>query len=145
MNITLETIEAGIALIVFLSVAIERGVELFRPLFLKIADAEWQSVVKIALAMILGILVAALLRLDFLTTVGIPMFGVWAGYVAAGVLASAGSAPWHALLEWLKTLKNDTKTVTTTLNVADKETVQKVTEVSSLSTTPVEPVPPVSQ
>lgn len=138
MNITLETIEAAVAIVIFVALAVERGVAIARPLTLKIKDLEWQASAKIVLAIVLGILVAALLRLDFLTTVGIPLFGAWAGYVAAGVLASAGASPWHALLEWLKTLKNDTKTTTTTVEGADA-TVQPVvvktteTEVSSLA------------
>jgi hypothetical protein len=101
---TLETIGIVLTVVAMLAASVERGVELFRPLLMKINNLDVQNAAKIGVAVVLGILVAALLRLDILATVGIS-YSPWAGYVAAGVLASAGASPWHALLEWLKTLQ----------------------------------------
>ena len=103
---TIEMIQSVLVVLVFLALAVERGVELFRPLFSKIPEAGyWQATVKIAIAMTLGVFLSALLRLDILAMLGLTLAPA-AGYVAAGVLASAGASPWHALLEWLKSIKD---------------------------------------
>jgi hypothetical protein len=90
--------------VALLAASVERGVELFRPLILKIKDVQIQGVVKIAAAALLGFGLSALLRIDVLAILGIS-FNPVVGYLAAGVLASAGASPWHAILEWLKQTK----------------------------------------
>ena len=104
--INLESVLAVLTVVAFLAAAVERGVELFRPLLLKIIDENIQNAVKVAVAIVLGVALAALIRIDALAMLGIT-FNPWAGYVAAGVLASAGASPWHALLEWLKSIKRE--------------------------------------
>jgi predicted Co/Zn/Cd cation transporter (cation efflux family) len=104
MNIDLAMIQIVIAAIVMLAVAVERGVELFRPLLMKIKTVEWQNDAKLGAAILLGFGLSALLRLDILAMLGFT-FPPLAGYAAAAFLASAGASPWHAILEWLKTIK----------------------------------------
>ena len=103
---TIEMIQSVLVVLVFLALAVERGVELFRPIFSKIPEVTyWQATVKISISILLGVFVSALLRLDILAMLGLSLSPA-AGYVAAGVLASAGASPWHALLEWLKSIKD---------------------------------------
>lgn len=102
--ITIESIELALVAVITLAAMVERGVELVRPLILKIADIQAQNVVKIAAAVVIGFGTAALLQINVLGILGLAVPPV-AGYAAAGVLASAGASPWHALLEWLKTIK----------------------------------------
>lgn len=104
MNINLETLYVVIVAIAFLAACVERGVELFRPLLLKVKDAEWQNVAKLGAAILLGFGLAFLIRLDVLAMLGFT-FPPVAGYAAAGLLASGGASLWHSVLEWLKTIK----------------------------------------
>lgn len=104
MNITPEVLEGLITAVIILALSTERGIELVKPLFLKIADPNWQKVAKIGAASVLGFAVSALVKFDPLAQLGFNL-SPWAGYAAAGLLASAGASPWHALLEWLKTIK----------------------------------------
>lgn len=104
MSITLEMVIAVITVIGMLAGAVERGVELFRPLWLKITDQVWQNSAKLAAAIVLGIAVAFLLKIDPLQMLGFA-YPAWVGFVVAGFLASGGASGWHAILEWLKTIK----------------------------------------
>jgi hypothetical protein len=101
---TLETVIALVTVIGTLAVAVERGIELFRPLWVKITDELWQNVAKLAAAILLGFGVAALLGINPFAILGLPYPPV-AGYAFAGFLASGGASSWHAILEWLKTIK----------------------------------------
>lgn len=101
----LEGLKLFVVSVIVVALAVERGVELFRPLFAKISEPNLQNSAKIGIAIVLGLFVAALLQIDVLAMLGLNV-PVWGSYAAAGVLASAGAAPWHALLEWLKTLKD---------------------------------------
>jgi len=104
MNINLENVKFVLVAIVMLATAVERGIELFRPWLLKIKVIEWQNVVKLGAAIVLGFCLSALIKLDVLAMLGLTYPPV-AGYAAAGVLASAGASTWHAVLEWLKTIR----------------------------------------
>ena len=100
---TLESIVVVLTAIALLAASIERGIELFRPFFNKIKNVDWQNVAKLGAAILLGFGLAFLIRLDILAMLGFT-FAPIAGYITAGLLASAGASPWHALLEWLKTI-----------------------------------------
>jgi hypothetical protein len=104
MKITIEMVITVIGLIALLAATVERGVELFKPGLNKISDEEWRKVAKLGAAILLGFGLAFLVRLDVLALLGFTFHPV-AGYVTAGILASAGASPWHAILEWLKTIK----------------------------------------
>lgn len=101
---TLETVIALVTVIGTLAVAVERGVELFRPLWLKIQDPEWQNVAKLCAAIVLGSAVAALINVNVFAILSMPYPPI-AGFIFAGLLASGGASSWHAILEWLKTIK----------------------------------------
>jgi hypothetical protein len=104
MKITLDLILSIVVLLAALSAVVERGVLLFRPLFLKIKDAEWQNVAKLGAAILLGFGLAFLVRLDVLAMLGF-VFAPAAGYAITGILLSFGASFWHPILEWLKTIK----------------------------------------
>ena len=106
--INLESVGSVVALVAMLATGVERGVEMFRPGFIKITNTYWQNSVKIGLAIILGVAVAALTNLDIAAMLGLKL-SPWAGYASAGVLASAGAAPWHAFLEWIKSIRKPTE------------------------------------
>lgn len=101
---TLEMVIGLVTVIAMLAAAVERGVELFRPLWLKITDQVWQNVAKLSAAIVLGTAVAALLNIDPFALLKLP-YPPLAGWVFAGFLASGGASSWHAILEWLKTIK----------------------------------------
>lgn len=104
MDINLEMIKTAIAAVIMLAIAVERGVQLFKPLFLKITDENWQDVAKLGAAILLGFVLAFLIRVDTLTMLGFN-FAPVAGYAVAGLLASGGASVWHDILEWLETIK----------------------------------------
>lgn len=104
MNINLQSVYVVLTAIAMLAAVVERGVELFRPLLMRIKAAEWQNAAKLGAAILLGLGLAFLIRLDVLAMLGFT-FPPAAGYAAAGILASTGASAWHAVLEWLKTIK----------------------------------------
>jgi len=104
MEITLENVIAVVTVISLLAGFVERGVELFRPLWMKITVPVWQNTAKMGAAIILGFGLSFLLKLDPFAMLGLPIMPVW-GYLFAGSLASSGASGWHAILEWLKTIK----------------------------------------
>lgn len=104
MSITLEMVIAVLTIIAMLATAVERGVELFRPLWVKITNQEWQNVAKLAAAIVLGCGVAFLLKINPFVMLGLP-YPEYTGWIFAGFLASGGASGWHAILEWLKTIK----------------------------------------
>jgi len=104
MNINLESVYVVLTAIAMLAAAVERGVELLRPLLTRIKAADWQSVAKLSAAIVIGFGLSFLIRLDVLAMLGFA-FPPAAGYAAAGVLASSGASAWHGVLEWLKTIK----------------------------------------
>lgn len=102
---TLETLISVLAVLAALAAFVERGVELVKPILEKlIKDGAWLISAKVLLASLVGFGLAALLRIDPLAMIGVSVSPV-IGYAAAGVLASAGASPFHAILEWLKTIK----------------------------------------
>ncbi len=102
---TIQILIVVLTAIALLAASVERGIELFKPLLNQIKSPDWQNVAKLGAAILLGFGLAALIRLDILAMLGFT-FAPVAGYLAAGILASAGASPWHAFLEWLKTIKN---------------------------------------
>jgi hypothetical protein len=100
---TIENLTLVLTAVALLAASVERGIELFRPVIEKLSTS-WQHVVKIGGAILIGFGLAALLRVDVLAMLGVSFYPV-AGYLLAGVLASAGASPWHAVLEWLKQTK----------------------------------------
>lgn len=104
MNITLEMVIAVLTVIAMLATAVERGVELFRPLWNKIQNQDWQNWAKLGAAIVIGTMVAFLLRIDPFAMLGLP-YPDYTGFIFAGFLASGGASGWHAILEWLKTIK----------------------------------------
>lgn len=103
---TLDTVIALLTVVSMLATVVERGVELFRPLWVKVEakSKDWANVAKLATAMLLGTGIAALLRIDIFAGIGVPQPPLY-GYALAGILSSGGASMWHAILEWLKTIK----------------------------------------
>ena len=110
MEITFQSIGVALAAVAIVAAAVERGVELFRPLWNKIKNTDIQNTAKIGAALLLGFFVASVTKIDFFAMLGLSGLAPLAGYVAVAVLASAGASPWHALLEWLKTLRYEKET-----------------------------------
>lgn len=108
---TTETLVAVFTILLTISLAAERLIEIFKPLIEKISVA-WQPSVKISMAILTGFGLAALFRFDLLKDLGLGVAPV-IGYALAGLVASTGSSVIHPILEWLKTLKNNTVTMTT--------------------------------
>ncbi len=100
----LDKIVAVVATLATLSVIVERGLELVKPLFLKIKDENWQKSAKIAAATLVGFGLAAVLKYDALAQFGLSV-PAWVGFLATGAAISGGSSVWHPILEWLKTIK----------------------------------------
>jgi len=103
-----EYVEVLIVLLtslLFIAGSVERLIEIAKPLILKIANEDWQKAVKVLLAVLLGFGLSALLQFNPLGQFKWFVAPEWTGYLAAGMLASAGSSVLHPILEWLKTLK----------------------------------------
>ena len=126
MGITVEVLVAVFAVLLTISLAVERLIEMFRPLIEKIAEA-WRASVKIGSAILVGFGLAALFRFDFLNELSVDGISPIVGYVLAGLVASTGSTTINRILEWLKTLKSNTTTsvtkTTSEANVVIAETV----------------------
>lgn len=121
MGITVEVLIAVFAVLLTISLAVERLIEMFRPLIEKIAIT-WQASVKIAGAILAGFGLAALFRFDFLKELGVVGISPIVGYILAGLVASTGSTTINRILDWLKTLKtNRVTTVTKTTSSKDYE------------------------
>lgn len=101
---TPETLTFALGILLVLSGAVERAVEMLKPLITKVAD-EWQTTVKIGAAVLLGFGLAALWRFDFLAAVGVPTLPVL-GYLASGFMVSLGASVIHPILGILQMLKN---------------------------------------
>jgi hypothetical protein len=132
---TTQILIAVFTILLTLSLAVERLIEVARPLIEKIAVV-WQPSVKIGLAVVIGFGLAALFRFDLLKE--LLVFGVAPvlGYLLAGLVASTGSSVIHPILEWLKSLKNDTTTTVTTISEEDsKIRTNETTVIKSQSTT----------
>lgn len=114
MGLDVSVLIAIFTVLLTISLAVERLIEMFKPLIAKIPEA-WQASVKIAGAILVGFGLAALFKFDFLKE--LTVFGVSpiVSWVLAGLVASTGSTTINRILEWLKTLKsNRTTTVTKT-------------------------------
>lgn len=109
---TSETLVAVFTIILTISLASERFIEIFKPLVDKVSVA-WQPSVKITTAILVGFGLAALFRFDLLKDLGLGVSPV-IGYALAGLVSSTGSSVIHPILDWLKTLKNNTVTETLT-------------------------------
>jgi hypothetical protein len=105
---TTETLVAVFTILLTIALAAERFIEIFKPIIEKISVL-WQPSVKITLAILVGFGLAALFRFDLLKDLGLGVAPV-IGYALAGLVASTGSSVIHPILEWLKTLKNNTTT-----------------------------------
>ena len=126
MGITVEVLIAIFTILLTISLAAERFIEVFKPLIEKIS-ASWQASVKISVAILIGFGLSALFRFDLLKEMTVSSNMPLAGYALSGLIASTGSTTINRLLEWLKTLKgNVTTSVTTTTsqaNVVVEETI----------------------
>ena len=137
---TTQTLIAVFTVLWTLALAAERFIEIFKPLIEKISIV-WQPSVKIVLAIAIGSALAALFRFDLLKELAV--FGVIPviGYVLAGLVASAGSSVIHPVLEWLKTLKNDTTTTVTKKTSEGSESTEVVATTVTNSQIPIEETP----
>ena len=137
---TTQTLIAVFTVLWTLALAAERFIEIFKPLIEKISIV-WQPSVKIVLAIAIGSALAALFRFDLLKELAV--FGVIPviGYVLVGLVASAGSSVIHPVLEWLKTLKNDTTTTVTKKTSEGSESTEVVATTVTNSQIPIEETP----
>lgn len=101
------------AVLLTISLAAERLIEILKPLYEKIKDGVWKASVKLLSAVVIGTVCAALFRFDMLAKLSVEA-PFLVGYLAAGLIASTGSTTINRFLEWLKSLRpSDTKTTIT--------------------------------
>ena len=129
----IENLIAVFAVLLTISFAAERLIEVFKPLFEKITSPTWQSSIKLLSAILIGTACAFLLQFNLFWKLGVSVADI-VGYLFAGLIASTGSTTINRLLEWLKTLRNDTTTtVTKTVELPKGNSVVVVAETSSQS------------
>ena len=128
----IENLIAVFAVLLTISFAAERLIEVFKPLFEKITSPTWQSSIKLLSAILIGTACAFLLQFNLFWKLGVSVADI-VGYLFAGLIASTGSTTINRLLEWLKTLRNDTTTTVTSTVTPDKNenSVVIVSETSS--------------
>jgi hypothetical protein len=127
---TVESLIGVFAVLLTISLAAERLIEIGKPLFDLIKADTWKASVKLLSAIVIGTACAALFRFDMLVKLNVEA-PFLVGYLAAGLIASTGSTTINRFLEWLKTLRNDTKTTITESKYTDESGVTKETVVSS--------------
>ena len=129
----IENLIAVAAVLLTISYGVERFIEVFKPLFEMITHPKWQSSIKLLSAILIGIACAFLLQFNLFLKLGVSVADI-VGYLFAGLIASTGSTTINRLLEWLKTLRNDTTTtVTKTVELPKGNSVVVVAETSSQS------------
>jgi len=129
----IENLIAVAAVLLTISYGVERFIEVFKPLFEKITSPTWQGSTKLLSAILIGIACAFLLQFNLFLKLGVSVADI-VGYLFAGLIASTGSTTINRLLEWLKTLRNDTTTtVTKTVELPKGNSVVVVAETSSQS------------
>jgi flagellar biosynthesis protein FlhB len=106
-NKMIENLIAVFAVLLTISFAAERLIEVFKPLFEKIAHPTWQSSTKLLTAILIGTACAFLLEFNLFWKLGVASVANIVGYLFAGLIASTGSTTINRLLEWLKTLRKD--------------------------------------
>ena len=128
---TIENLIGVLTVLLTISFAAERLIEVGKPLFEMIKDATWKASAKLLSAIVIGTGVAALFRFEMLAKMDIEA-PYLLGYLAAGLIASTGSTTINRLLEWLKTLRNDTTvTMTEYQESGEVDVVKKETVISS--------------
>jgi hypothetical protein len=125
---TVENLIAVFTVLFTIALAVERLIQIAKPLLEKIKDPLWLESAKVASAVVVGFGLAALFRFDLLERMTVTGTLPVIGYALAGLVASVGSSTLHAILEWLKTLRGSDNVVTT-------EKFER-----SISTPPVQPV-----
>jgi hypothetical protein len=112
---TVEILISVFAILLVIAGSAERFIEIVKPGLEKtIKDPSWLISAKVAAAVLMSFALAAFFHFDLLARLGIVGTLPVIGYAAAGLFASIGSSGLHAILEWLKTIKqpNDVTTVT---------------------------------
>ena len=102
---TIESLTAVFAVLLTISLATERLIELGKPLYDKITSQVWRSSAKLLSAVVIGLFLAFMFKFDLLNWLSIPNLSPIIGYAAAGLLASTGSTTINRLLDWLKSLE----------------------------------------
>lgn len=134
---TTETLLAIFAVLLTISLGAERFMEVFKPLLDKVAE-KWRSSIKIIVAILVGFGLAALFRFDILAKLMITGNLPVISYALTGLIASTGSTTINRILEWLKTLRNDTMaTVTKTITKGTTATTVTAEVKSESGRTPV--------
>lgn len=133
MGITVDVLIAIFAILLTISLAAERFVEITKPLILKVSLG-WQASLKITIAVLVGFGLSALFRFDMLKELSISGSLPVVGWALGGLIASTGSTVINRILDWLKTLKsNTTSSVTTSVSegnvITEETTITKGTEV----------------
>jgi hypothetical protein len=129
-KMTVESLISVFAILLTISLAAERLIEIGKPLFDMIKVEAWKASIKLLSAIIVGTACAALFRFDMLVKLGVEA-PYLVGYLSAGLIASTGSTTINRFLEWLKTLRNDTTTTVTEYKVGGEVDVTKEVVVSS--------------
>jgi hypothetical protein len=127
---TTESLIGIFTVLLTISFAAERLIEVGKPLFELIKSATWKASAKLLSAIVIGTGVAALFRFEMLAKMDVEAPYLF-GYLAAGLIASTGSTTINRLLEWLKTLRNDTTVTVTEYKESSDTEVKKETVVSS--------------
>lgn len=109
----LDKLIIALAIAAILAGAVERLVEMAKPLLAKIKNPAWLASAKIASAIVFGFGMAALTGFDFLKEAGWAQLpSPWIGYIASAMVLSLGGSIIHPLLEILKIPKQRADAVT---------------------------------
>ena len=127
---SVESLIGIFTVLLTISFAAERLIEVGKPVYELIKAEAWKASAKLLSAIIIGTGVAALFRFEMLAKMDIEA-PYLLGYLAAGLIASTGSTTINRLLEWLKTLRNDTTVTVTEYKESGDVGVTKETVVSS--------------
>jgi ABC-type branched-subunit amino acid transport system permease subunit len=97
-----------VSILFALALAVERAMEIIKGPLMKIkwlvADPNLLISAKVLIAVLIGWGLAAVVSYNVMSELGAPV-PVAVGYLMTGLLTSTGSSFWHAILEWLKTIK----------------------------------------
>jgi hypothetical protein len=133
---TIETLIAVFTVLLTIALAVERLIQVAKPLLEKIQDPDWLESAKVVSAIVVGFGLAALFRFDLLARLTVTGTLPVVGYALAGLVASVGSSTLHALLEWLKTLQEPKNTITTTTKTTTSAPVPAGVTVTTTTTPP---------
>jgi hypothetical protein len=99
----METLN-GVLAVLFLAIITEYLTNLIKPL---IPKHETEYPITLLISLVLGIILALLLEVDFFAAIGMPSVNDYAAKVFTGIIASGGSTAVHELIQRARTDRYD--------------------------------------